>query len=169
MRIRDTIPMHGGEIVDGEPAPVFANAETHWWDGSQVYGSGNEKQIRSPHVRRRQDQGRGRRPAAGERRHPGIDLTGMRENYWVGVGLLHTLFAREHNAVCDALKKALPELDDQRLFELGVLVVSALIAKIHTVEWTTVRAAPPGAADRHERQLVRRPRRDVQGQGRSGR
>lgn len=67
---------------------------------------------------------------------PGIDLTGMRENYWVGVGLLHTMFSREHNAVCDALKKAYPSLSDQRLFELGVLVVSALIAKIHTVEWT---------------------------------
>ena len=39
--------------------------------------------------------------------------------------------------MCDALKKAYPSLDDQRLFELGVLVVSALIAKIHTVEWTT--------------------------------
>jgi hypothetical protein len=33
----------------------------------------------------------------------------MRENWWAGVGLLHTLFAREHNAVCDALKKV-PEL-----------------------------------------------------------
>ena len=36
----------------------------------------------------------------------------------------------------DALKKEYPSFDDQRLFELGVLVVSALIAKIHTVEWT---------------------------------
>ena len=36
--------LHGGEIEDGKPAPVFANAETHWWDGSQIYGSGAEKQ-----------------------------------------------------------------------------------------------------------------------------
>jgi hypothetical protein len=34
------------------------------------------------------------------------------------------------------VNKAYPSLDDQRLFELGVLVISALIAKIHTVEWT---------------------------------
>ena len=53
------------------------------------------------------------------------------------MGLLHTLFAREHNSVCDALKKAYPSLDDQRLFELGGWSSSALIAKIHTVEWTT--------------------------------
>ena len=54
----------------------------------------------------------------------------MRENWWVGVGLLHTLFAREHNTVVEAVKKAHPSFDDQRLFEIGVLVISALIAKI---------------------------------------
>jgi hypothetical protein len=67
----------------------------------------------------------------------GLDITGMRENWWVGMGLLHTLFAREHNAVCDELKKSYPSFDDQRLFEVAWLVVAALIAKIHTVEWTT--------------------------------
>jgi Animal haem peroxidase len=135
MRIRCTIPMRG-EIIDGCPAPMFTNVETHWWDGSQVYGSGQERQAEvrtfvDGKVKVGDD---GRLPKSNI---PGIDLTGMRENWWVGVGLLHTLFAREHNAVCDALKKAYPSLDDQRLFELGVLVVSALIAKIHTVEWTT--------------------------------
>ncbi|MBU3687290.1 MAG: peroxidase [Mycobacterium sp.] len=137
MQIRRTIPMNGREIVDGEPAPVFANTETHWWDASQIYGSGKDKQsevrtFKDGKVKVQED---GRLP--GSAHYEGIDLTGFEENYWAGVGLLHTLFAREHNAVCDALKKAYPSLDDQRLFELGVLVVSALIAKIHTVEWTT--------------------------------
>ncbi|HWJ80896.1 MAG TPA: peroxidase family protein [Nocardioides sp.] len=135
MRIRSTLPMHGGDIESGCPAPVFANHETHWWDGSQIYGSGREKQQE---MRTFVD---GKIKVGDDGRLlqsdiPGIDLTGMRENYWVGVGLLHTMFSREHNAVCDALKKAYPSLSDQRLFELGVLVVSALIAKIHTVEWT---------------------------------
>jgi hypothetical protein len=137
MQIRRTIPMNGQEIVDGQPAPVFPNTETHWWDGSQIYGSGNEKQAR---VRTFKDgkikvDENGRLPESSTT--AGIDLTGFEENYWSGVGILHTLFAREHNAVCDALKKAYPSFDDQRLFELGVLTVSALIAKIHTVEWTT--------------------------------
>jgi len=137
MQIRRTIPIDGQQIVDGKPAPVFPNSETHWWDGSQVYGSGNEKQAR---VRTFKDgkikvQNDGRLPESDAT--AGIDLTGFEENYWSGVGILHTLFAREHNAVCDALKKAYPSFDDQRLFELGVLTVSALIAKIHTVEWTT--------------------------------
>ncbi len=135
MRIRCTIPM-SGEIKDGCPAPTFQNTETHWWDGSQIYGSGAERQsmIRTFVDGKIKVDDNGRLPTSDI---PGVDLTGFPENWWVGVGLLHTLFAREHNAVCDALKKAYPSLDDQRLFELGVLVVSALIAKIHTVEWTT--------------------------------
>lgn len=135
MKIRETIPMHG-EIRDGEPAPVFANAETHWWDGSQIYGSGAEKQkmVRTFVDGKIKVDDNGRLHQSDV---PGVDLTGMMENWWVGPGLLHTLFSREHNAVCDALKKEYPELNDQRLYELGVLTVSALIAKIHTVEWTT--------------------------------
>jgi len=134
MKIRCTIPLRG-EIADGCPAPVFANAETHWWDGSQVYGSGKERQsqVRTFVDGKVKVDPNGRLPESDIK---GIDLTGMQENYWVGTGLLHTMFAREHNAVCDALKKAYPSFDDQRLFEVGVLVVSALIAKIHTVEWT---------------------------------
>ncbi|BBH16656.1 putative peroxidase [Nocardioides baekrokdamisoli] len=134
MVIRDTIPMHG-EIKDGCPAPVFANAETHWWDGSQIYGSGQEKQAGmrtfSGGKIKVDDNGRLFKSDI-----PGVDLTGMQENYWFGPGLLHTLFSREHNTVVEAIAKAHPDLSDQRLFELGVLVVSALIAKIHTVEWT---------------------------------
>lgn len=134
MRIRCTIPLHG-EIKDGCPAPVFANQETHWWDGSQIYGSGHDRQdeVRTFEGGKVKVGDDGRLPKS---HIPGVDLTGMRENWWVGVGLLHTLFAREHNAVCDALRKAYPSFDDQRLFEVGMLVVSALIAKIHTVEWT---------------------------------
>lgn len=136
MQIRRTIPMNGGEIRDGEPAPPFANTETHWWDGSQIYGTGAAKQAEVRTFKdgkiKVQDDGR----LYKSEKYQGIDLTGFEENYWAGVGLLHTLFSREHNAVCDALKKAYPSLDDQRLYELGVLVVSALIAKIHTVEWT---------------------------------
>lgn len=135
MRIRSTVPMDGGEITGGCPAPAFANQQAHWWDGSQVYGSGSEKQNKMrTYVDGKIKVGEDGRLLKSD--VPGVDLTGMQENYWVGVGLLHTMFSREHNAVCDELKKAYPSLSDQRLFELGVLVVSALIAKIHTVEWT---------------------------------
>lgn len=136
MQIRRTIPMNGHEIVDGQPAPPFANVETHWWDGSQIYGTGKDKQSEMRTFKdgkiKVQEDGR----LYGSAEYEGIDLTGFEENYWAGVGILHTMFSREHNAVCDALKKAYPSLTDQQLFQTAVLVVSALIAKIHTVEWT---------------------------------
>jgi len=47
------------------------------------------------------------------------------------------LFALEHNAICDQLKKHNPLWNDERLFQQARLVNSALLAKIHTVEWST--------------------------------
>jgi hypothetical protein len=66
----------------------------------------------------------------------GTDITGSRDNLWVGLTLLHGLFAREHNAVCDMLRAEHPDWNDERMFEQARLIVSALMAKIHTIEWT---------------------------------
>ena len=44
---------------------------------------------------------------------------------------------REHNAICERLARAYPDWDDDELFEHARLVNAALMAKIHTVEWTT--------------------------------
>ena len=63
-------------------------------------------------------------------------VTGFNESWWLGLSTLHTLFAREHNLVCDALKRAYPAWDEERIYQTARLIVSALIAKIHTVEWT---------------------------------
>ena len=40
----------------------------------------------------------------------GVDLTGFSDNYWIGLSLLHTLFVKEHNAICDHLKGSLSDL-----------------------------------------------------------
>ena len=65
----------------------------------------------------------------------GVDLTGFNENWWFGLSCLHSLFAKEHNAICDVLKRE-NRWTDQRLFDTAWLINSALMAKIHTVEWT---------------------------------
>ena len=70
-------------------------------------------------------------------RSPASEITGFTENGWVGLSLLHALFALEHNAICDDLKKHNPLWDDERLFQQARLVNAALLAKIHTVEWST--------------------------------
>ena len=53
-----------------------------------------------------------------------------------GLGGLHTLFAREHNLLCDELRAHYRGWSDERVYQTARLIVSALIAKIHTVEWT---------------------------------
>jgi hypothetical protein len=55
---------------------------------------------------------------------------------WVGLSLLHGLFALEHNAICDMLRRHNRLWDDERLFQTARLINAALLAKIHTVEWT---------------------------------
>jgi hypothetical protein len=50
--------------------------------------------------------------------------------------MLHTLFVREHNAICDRLKTKYPAWGDELLFNVARLINAAVIAKIHTVEWT---------------------------------
>jgi hypothetical protein len=43
---------------------------------------------------------------------------------------------REHNLLCDELRARYRTWSDDRIFETARLIVTALIAKIHTVEWT---------------------------------
>jgi len=118
-----------------EVAPYSAiNEVTHWWDGSQVYGSDQATQdrLRSGVDGKLKLNADGTLPLA----RNGVEDTGFIRNWWVGLAMLHTLFAREHNAVCDMLKDAYPELDDNQLFNVARLINAATMAKIHTIEWT---------------------------------
>ena len=89
----------------------------------------------------------------------GQESVAFPDNWSVGLSLFHNIFAREHNLFVAAFRKqaqATPEMDSglrnpaapeavikykevnaHHLFEVARLVVSAEIAKIHTVEWTT--------------------------------
>ena len=118
-----------------EKTPTFINHVTHWWDGSQIYGSDAETvdKLRS-HVDGKLIIGDdGLLPVDPE---TGVDLTGFNENWWVGLSLLHTLFVKEHNHLCDRLKQQYPDWQDNDLFDRARLINAALMAKIHTVEWT---------------------------------
>jgi hypothetical protein len=118
-----------------EAPPSFANTVTPWWDGSQIYGSDEktQKRVRSREGGKLKIGDDGLLPLD-EGNHQ--DVTGVTANYWLGLGLFHTLFTLEHNAICDALAAAHPGWGDDELFDRARLVNSALLAKIHTVEWT---------------------------------
>jgi hypothetical protein len=115
--------------------PTFININSHWWDAGQLYGHSHHVQMK---IRSKRD---GKIKFDGEMlpEDPdieGVDFTGFNDNWWIGLALLHNLFAREHNSICDALKSAYPKWDDEELFQHARLINGALIAKIHTTEWT---------------------------------
>ncbi|MGJ5831128.1 peroxidase family protein [Streptomyces ossamyceticus] len=118
----------------GQPPILFANSASHWWDGSEVYGADERtaRFLREADGRAELRLEEGHLPMNGN----GIPLTGFNESWWMGLSAMHTLFAREHNAVCAALRAEYPTMSEERIYHTARLVVSALIAKIHTVEWT---------------------------------
>ncbi len=118
----------------GQP-PTHRNRVTHWWDGSQVYGSdavtlaglrtGAGGEMKIGHEGRIE-----RDPATGNPK------AGFTDNWWLGLDLMHSLFVLEHNTICGHLRQAYPDWDDDAVFDRARLINSALMAKIHTVEWT---------------------------------
>ncbi len=89
----------------------------------------------------------------------GQEAAGFPANWNIGMSLYHNLFTREHNYFVDKFREqqqktpdadsglrdpdnperaiAYRDVSDERLYQVSRLVVSAEIAKIHTIEWTT--------------------------------
>jgi hypothetical protein len=159
--------------ANGKSYPIFSNHVTHWWDGSQLYGS----DVKTAHALRTFKGGkmtmdsRNLIPLSPEDEEPkndaagyrpgflkGVDKTGFQENWWSGMSLLHNLFIRNHNTIAadkefvkqvtaqleaseegKKLEKGSKEYDallDQMLYDKARLVNTAIIAKIHSIDWT---------------------------------
>ncbi len=113
----------------------FINEVTHWWDGSQIYGSDQftQNRLRTGKFGKMKLNNDGTLPIE---RSVHVEDAAFVRNWWVGLSMLHTLFVREHNAICDMLHAAYPDWEDLRLFNVARLINAALMAKIHSVEWT---------------------------------
>ncbi len=113
---------------------TYVNEVTHWWDGSQIYGSDADT------ARRLRTGSGGLLKVTAQNRLPlnaaGVEDTGFNRNWWIGLSMMHTLWTLEHNAIAKRLKQRYPLWSDQRLYDTARLINSALMAKIHTVEWT---------------------------------
>jgi hypothetical protein len=120
--------------ANGAP-PTHLNTETHWWDGSNIYGS-------TPEIHAMVRTGAGGKlrlsPEGVIALQPEflVEL-GSVAGWWIGMAMVHTLFVQEHNAICDRLRPEYPSWSDDDLFDHARLINAALMAKIHTVEWTT--------------------------------
>jgi len=133
MRIMRTPPDPTRPPDADDTPPTYVNEESHWWDASQIYGTSEEAQAR---VRSGTD-GKlvivdGRPPLPSEQENNPAFVPG----FWLGLYMMATVFTLEHNAICDRLREAYPSWSDDELFERARLTNAALIAKIHTVEWT---------------------------------
>ncbi|WP_414565605.1 MULTISPECIES: peroxidase family protein [unclassified Anabaena] len=119
---------------DTKKPASFINEVTHWWDASQVYGSNQETidKLRSHVDGKLRVSDNGLLPTEN-----GIEeQVGFAGAWWIGLSMLHTLFVKEHNHICEQLQKIYPEWTDDELFDHARLINAALMAKIHTVEWT---------------------------------
>ncbi len=102
-------PVDPQKRPDPKRPPAYVNDNSHWWDGSQIYGS-------TPAVQATLRTGEKGKVKVGDDCRLGLDpvtgleVTGMTENAWVALSLLHGLFALEHNAVCDRLAQEFPTL-----------------------------------------------------------
>ncbi len=140
MLVRRTRPDPTRKPGDGAGPVTYANAETHWWDSSQIYGD-------SPQAGKAYRFGKEGKLKVDPKTKlipvdpTGVEITGLTSNWWLGLSLLHNLFTLEHNAICDHLVQAFPEWKDnenpdEQIFRVARLVNNALMAKIHTVDWT---------------------------------
>ena len=137
MKVLRAMPDPTRTVADEGKPQTHINTETAWWDGSQLYGSNSAYRDM---VRTHAD---GKIRLDKENLvHPDAEAlvqlnTGSLAGWWVGLELFFTLFSLEHNAICDEMKQQYPNWGDEELFQHARLVNAALLAKIHTVEWTT--------------------------------
>ena len=143
---------------------TWLTGDTHWWDSSQIYGRDAEFAAKA----RTGEGGRLRIEADGtlpEDLEADLDYADVPGTMWHGLYALHVLFSMEHNAIADRICAEYPTWTDQQLYDKARLANSALIAKIHTLDWTPAIVAQPDAQARDEGELVG-PRRRAAAQAR---
>ncbi|XP_024366728.1 alpha-dioxygenase PIOX [Physcomitrium patens] len=122
------------EVPAGNNVTGHINTRTPWWDASVIYGSTKEAER---NVRTFRDGKLKVRPDGWLMTdEDNLPVTGDIRNLWVGVAMLQSLFIAEHNMVCDTIKKAHPDFNDEELFQHARVVTAAVLAKIHTIDWT---------------------------------
>ncbi len=115
----------------------FLSEDTHWWDGSQIYGSSEKERLVLQDGARLRIEG-------GTVPDDAFEFKDRHLGFWAGWAVIHTLFALEHNAIVEHLRHEEKRAwTDEELFGTARLVNAALMAKIHTTEWTPAIIAHP--------------------------
>lgn len=110
MKLFQTKPDANPDLSD-KACPSYRNLNTAWWDGSQIYGSSEAvtASLRNNHKHGKLALHRvGDEQVLLPRNSDGTPQTGFNDNWWLGMEMLHTLFALEHNAICDEIRRGHP-------------------------------------------------------------
>ena len=161
MRVPKT-PVDPPTVANSNRPPAYVNKNSHWWDGSNIYGSTKAEQdiLRTGKDGKIKVQDDGRLFFD---ETTGTEITGSRDNLWVGLSLLHSLFAREHNAICDMLKAEHADWDDQRLFQQARLINVGADGQDPHDRVDAGHPAAPAAGARAQHQLARPAARAAEG------
>lgn len=131
-------PLHKFNFFETKERPDghFNSERTNWWDASFVYGQ-NAEQVKNTRAfvggKLKVNE---ETPDTLPNRPDGTDLTGDQSNSWVGVSILQTIFLHEHNYCAEQIAKENPNLTDDEIYGYCRNIISALVAKIHTIDWT---------------------------------
>ncbi len=162
------------EADEAQIRQTYQNTVTHWWDASEIYGSDQEtaSRLRSHSNGKMRLTDEGLLPIGPE----GVPDTGFSQNWNPLLEVVHTLYVREHNSICDMLTKAYPqdqfanwkgklpeilkpmfgenlpekltdEQYDEFIYSRARLINAAEKAKVHTVDWTPIALNNPTMTD----------------------
>ena len=118
------------------PDGHFDSERTMWWDASFLYGNTSAQLANSRLGRGGLFKLNDGVPDTLPVDKNGVHLIGDNKNSWVGVAILQEIFVKEHNYIATKIAEQHPEFTDDELFGYARNVISALVAKIHTVDWT---------------------------------
>lgn len=113
----------------------FESERSQWWDASFVYGQ-DEDEVNKARTFKGGAMYASSTPHVLPENKDGSYVLGDNKNSWVGVTLLQDVFLKEHNWIANKMAKEYPDMSDQQIFDATRMVISALVAKVHTVDWT---------------------------------
>jgi len=137
-----SLPICKTETIIGPPSREHINHNTHYIDGSMIYGSDKETAAALRSFRggllKTSGTGKGDLPFSDMRNRRG-DLLFMagdtRVNENVALTVMHTLFLREHNRIAKQLSLINPCWDDEKLYQETRKIMGAIIQIITYKEY----------------------------------
>lgn len=114
------------------------NNISHWWQLSQVYGKTYDESIKVRVFNDENKKGFLKINDVYLDLENGKELTGSNVNMSSMRGVLHYMFAKEHNRIALALSEKYPNMSAEEIYQTAKMINIIVMMKIHAIEWTPV-------------------------------